>query len=845
MPQSIRRSTMIAKLSWLTCSILVASVLAPAVASPSSAAASVLSTTESQESEKKAVLAAVQELFDAMKAGDAEKAAEVLVIEGQFLSVRPGESEDATVIRAQSNEVFLDQLAGAENEWLERMWDAEVKIHGNLAMVWTPYDFHRDGEFSHCGIDALDLIKVDGTWKVAGGTYTVEPEGCDDSPLGPPGAEGKRHLRIEDSFAIERVGSPRISPDGEWVAYTVSTTSLKENKSETRIWMVPAAGGDPMPMTGKGSSASRPRWSPNGKYLSFLASRGEGKTQVWVLDRRGGEAVQHTDEKLGVSSYDWSPDSTRLLLVMKDPEPDEKEGESGGESGKGEDSKVTDPWVVDRLQFKQDYVGYLDRRRNHIYVFDVAEKKTVQITSGDYDDSSPVWSPDGTTIAFVSNRTEEPDANYNSDVWLVDADNTDKGKTLLQVTQGPESDTSPAWLPDGSRLVYVTTTRPEIGDYQQPELAIIGIDGEGKHVLTAGLDRNVGGPQVSADGATIYFGLEDSGEQHLASIPTDSSDTSLAGVTRVIGGQRRVGAAHLGDDGTVAAVISEPHMPGNLFAHDPGGELRQLTHNNDKLLAGVELGEVQNVQFNSPDGTEVEAFIVKPPSFNANLRYPTILWLHGGPMAQYDFSFHFNGQLLAAKGYVVVMPNPRGSTGYGQEFELGIWQDWGNVDTQDVLAAVDHAVELGYSDPDRLGVGGWSYGGILTNYVITSTEQFKAAVSGASGALWVANYGHDHYQRWYEMEFGLPWENREIWERLSPFNKVTNITTPTMWVGGEKDWNVPIQNSEQMYQSMKRLGRETILVVYPNQHHGINLPVYSKDLLERIVGWYDKYLKPE
>jgi len=213
MPQSIRRSTMIAKLSWLTCSILVASVLAPAVASPSSAAASVLSTTESQESEKKAVLAAVQELFDAMKAGDAEKAAEVLVIEGQFLSVRPGESEDATVIRAQSNEVFLDQLAGAENEWLERMWDAEVKIHGNLAMVWTPYDFHRDGEFSHCGIDALDLIKVDGTWKVAGGTYTVEPEGCDDSPLGPPGAEGKRHLRIEDSFAIERVGSPRISPD--------------------------------------------------------------------------------------------------------------------------------------------------------------------------------------------------------------------------------------------------------------------------------------------------------------------------------------------------------------------------------------------------------------------------------------------------------------------------------------------------------------------------------------------------------------------------------------------------------------------------------------------------------
>jgi dipeptidyl aminopeptidase/acylaminoacyl peptidase len=263
------------------------------------------------------------------------------------------------------------------------------------------------------------------------------------------------------------------------------------------------------------------------------------------------------------------------------------------------------------------------------------------------------------------------------------------------------------------------------------------------------------------------------------------------------------------------------------------------------MLAGIRLGEVEDVRFNSPDGTEVEAFIIKPPSFNENMRYPTILWIHGGPMAQYDFGFSFQGQLLAANGYVVVMPNPRGSTGYGQEFELGIWADWGNVDTQDVLAAVDHAVELGYSDPDRLGVGGWSYGGILTNYVITSTQRFKAAVSGASGALWVANYGHDHYQRWYEIEFGLPWETREIWERLSPFNKVTNITTPTMWVGGEKDWNVPIQNSEQMYQAMKRLGRETLLVVYPNQHHGIDLPVYSKDLYERITGWFDKYLKPE
>ena len=205
--------------------------------------------------------------------------------------------------------------------------------------------------------------------------------------------------------------------------------------------------------------------------------------------------------------------------------------------------------------------------------------------------------------------------------------------------------------------------------------------------------------------------------------------------------------------------------------------------------------------------------------------------------------FNFTAQWIAANGYVVVLPNPRGSTGYGLDFERAIWADWGDVDSQDVLGAVDKAIELGYSDPERLAVGGWSYGGILTNYVITSTQRFKAAMSGASGALWVANYGHDHYQRWYEVEFGLPWENRELWERLSPFNKVAEITTPTMWMGGENDWNVPIQNSEQMYQAMKRLGRETVLVVYPNQFHGVDLPAYDKDFHERVIAWYDKYLK--
>jgi dipeptidyl aminopeptidase/acylaminoacyl peptidase len=262
-------------------------------------------------------------------------------------------------------------------------------------------------------------------------------------------------------------------------------------------------------------------------------------------------------------------------------------------------------------------------------------------------------------------------------------------------------------------------------------------------------------------------------------------------------------------------------------------------------LACIELSEVESVRFNSRDGTEIQGFIYKPPDFDPGARYPTLLRIHGGPMSQYDFSFNLEAQLFAANGYVVVMANPRGSSGRGRDFRLGIWRSWGQKDAEDVLAGVDHAIRLGISDPDRLGVGGWSYGGILTNYLITQTDRFKAAISGASGALWVASYGHNHYQRWYETELGLPWENRELYESLSPFNEVQNVVTPTLWIGGEKDWNVPILGSEHMYQAMRRLGRATLLVVYPNQHHGIRLPSYRKDLYERYLAWYGKYLKEE
>ncbi len=613
----------------------------------------------------------------------------------------------------------------------------------------------------------------------------------------------QRYLTIDDLFKLKRVSNPQISPEGDWLAYTVSETDLEKDKSATRIWMMPTKGGEAIPMTGKGLSAGSPRWSPDGKYLSFSASRNEGKSQVWVLDRRGGEARQLTDIKQGISGFVWSPDGKKLLLSLRDPDPEEEDKDKAKK-------KKPKPWVIDRLQFKRDGRGYLtENLYTHLYIYTVADKSLTQITSGDFNESSPAWSPDGKRIAFVSNRTDNPDGNSDTNIWIVAADNPDKGQTLLQVTTNPGSESSPAWSPDGRFLTYATSIEPEIFWYATAHLAVIPAEGGQPQILTKKLDRNVSSPRFSPDGKSISFLLEDSAERHLAKI-----DVSGKNLTRPVAGHRSVRTYVLGKKGEIAVYISEPHLPGEIFMFE-NQKLRRMTEVNNALIAQLKLAEVENVQFPSKDGTEIEGFIFKPYGMDSSMRYPTLLRIHGGPVSQYDFSFNFEAQLFAANGYVVVITNPRGSSGYGQDFSLGIFKSWGVKDFEDVMAGIDYAISKGFSDPERLGVGGWSYGGILTNYVITQTDRFKGAISGASEVLYRSNYGHDHYQFEWEMELGLPWENAELWEQLSPFNRVEKIVTPTLIMGGEKDWNVPILNSEQLYQALRRLGRTTQLVVYP------------------------------
>ena len=653
-----------------------------------------------------------------------------------------------------------------------------------------------------------------------------------------------RAITIDDFFQIRDVSQPEISPDGQWIAYVVRSKLLKEDKNEQRLWMVSTHGGDAVPMTAEGVSSTHPRWSPDGKYLSFLSARDGGKNQVWLLDRRGGEALRLTDTAQGVDDFEWSPDGTRLVLLLRDPKTEDLEAAKNKEkptAGVPAKLKTPPPHVIDRLQFKRDTVGYLDRRRAHLYVFDVSSKTTTQVTSGDFEDSDPAWSPDGKSLAFTSNRSQpDPDRNFNTDVWAVAADNSDKGAHPTQITNNPGADHSPAWSPDGKWIAFVSQTDAKAIDYATEHLSIAPSSGGEARVLTAAFDRSVRHPRFSSDGRSIFFIAEDEGTQNLCRIAVTGGE-----IVRAIGGRLTVSSYSLGKDDSVAVQITSLDRPDEIFflatnAKDP----IRLTKTNDALLSQLRLAQADYVHFKSKDGTPVSGYLYKPLDYAPGKKVPTLLNPHGGPVGQYTASFSHLAQLYAANGYAVLLPNPRGSSGYGQKFCEAIFADWGNKDYQDDMAMVDYAVAQGIADPDKLGVGGWSYGGISTNFIITQTTRFKAAITGASEVLYVANYGHDHYQKLWELELGLPWENRTLYEKLSPFNKVTAITTPTLIMGGEIDWNVPIINSEQLYEALKRLGKApTELIVYPGEYHGFTMPSHIKDRLERYLAWYAHYVK--
>jgi dipeptidyl aminopeptidase/acylaminoacyl peptidase len=665
-------------------------------------------------------------------------------------------------------------------------------------------------------------------------------------------AAAPRPVGVDDLFGVREVHDPQISPDAQFIAYTVNSTSLKDDKSLTQIWMVAAGGGDAIRLTADDVSSDHPRWSPDGKFLAFLSSRkdadgDDGKTEVYLLSLKGGEAQRLTDAIQDVDDFEWSPDGKHLVLILRDPSPEEQEAaarskdEDGAEkSASAKKSKAGRPWVIDRLYFKEDNTGYLERRRTHLYVFDVAAKTMKQASSGDYDDNDPAWSPDGKLLAFSSNRSKpDPDATYAVNIWVVTADNSDRGASPTQVTTGLGGDGHPAWSPDGKWIVFSTQLDPKLFEYGTKHIALAPATGGQAKVLTTALDRNSVNPRFAPDGKSVLFIVDDDGTQNLAAVNISDNQT-----TRPFVGRFMLDGFSVAKDGTLAATLSTMDRPFELYTL-PGGKLTRLTHVNDAWLSTFKLAPGEYVSYKSKDGTTVHGYVYKPLDYVAGKKYPTIVRPHGGPVWAYYAEFQDLAQLFAANGYVVLLPNPRGSSGYGQDFCKAIFADWGNKDYQDDMALVDYAIAQGFADPEKLGVGGWSYGGISTDFIIGHTNRFKAAISGAGAAEFTSLWGHDQYVRDYVAELGLPWEHRDVWDRVAPFWHVKDIQTPTMFVGGNIDWNVPVLGGEQMYESLKALGRDTLLVVYPDEYHEFKTPSHIKDVNERYLAWFAHYVKAD
>jgi dipeptidyl aminopeptidase/acylaminoacyl peptidase len=646
----------------------------------------------------------------------------------------------------------------------------------------------------------------------------------------------KRPLAADDVYNVKEVRDPQRSPDGKWVAYVVSRAIKDTDKNDTDIWMASWDGTQEIQVTSSPDGESQPRWSSDNKYLSFVSSRQGAKGgQLWLMNRAGGEAVKVSDVKGGVSEYAWAPDGKRLVFIVSEPDPrDPKDDEKDAEK-----KKTPPPIVIDRYHFKEDISGYLRNARTHLYVFDVAAKKAEALTSGIlYDETAPAWSPDGTQIAFVSKRgTGDIDRNDNTDVWVIDAK---PGAQPRQVTTSPASDDGPlSWSPDGKQIAYVNGEELKYSAYNQNKLTVIPASGGQARTIAATLDRPVRAPIWSKDGSSLTFTVVDDRSQYPARV-------TLAGgrVERLVTAKGVVGNLSAGAPDGAFAVLASTDTELPEVAALENGKLRRLSHQNDEWLSKVLLGTTEDFTSTSSDGTEVHGLLVKPATYHQGQKYPTLLRIHGGPNGQDEHAFSFERELFAANGYVVVAVNYRGSNGRGTAYQKAIFADWGGKEVIDLIGAMDYVQKIGLADPDRLGIGGWSYGGILTDYTIATDGRFKAATSGAGSALQLSMYGVDEYITQYENEIGPPWKSQDLWIKISyPFFHADRIKTPTLFPGGDKDFNVPLVGGEQMYQALKSLGVDTELVIYPGQFHGITTPTYKIDRYQRYVDWYNKYLK--
>ena len=663
-------------------------------------------------------------------------------------------------------------------------------------------------------------------------------------------AQTPRGITPEDYFAFEFVSDPNISPDGKTVAYVVTRIDRGLNRRNSSIWMVATDGSRaPWQFTTAPQSSSSPRWSPDGKSLAFLSSRPEStatplptatpaeqpRVQVYLLSMNGGEARRITNLKNGVSTFRWAPDGSRFVIVSRVGPSDNR-----GDSRAGDNRDRSDVRHYKNSSYKFNDTGWFDDRRTHFWIVDVKSGNAKQITDGDdWNDSDPQWSPDGTRIAFVSNRTgKEYDGDRNTDVWVINVDDSEK---LTKISDHDEADNQPRWSPDGKWIAFTG----EVHDRDHPRIWLAPATGGASSTLAAnGLDLIPGGLEWSDDGKSIYFETGVKGENHLFRV-----DLATKSVAQVSTGARAVRGVDFDFRGSTMVYLSNDfkHLD-NLYVSDLNGRNeRKLTSLNEALWKQFRLAGVERFSYKSADDWAVDGFLVKPIGWQEGRKYPLILSIHGGPAGQYGVDWYHEFQVYAAKGYAVLFTNPRGSTGYGQKFERGINGEWGGKDYLDVMNGLDAALKTyPWIDSDRMGVTGGSYGGFMTNWIVGHTNRFKAAVTLRSLSNFISDDGTRDGAYGHTSDFGGDiFQKFDLYWERSPLNYAKNVKTPTLILHSDNDYRVPIEQGEQWFRALKHFGVTTEIVFFPRENHNLTRTGEPKHLVESLnwqLYWFDRFL---
>jgi dipeptidyl aminopeptidase/acylaminoacyl peptidase len=644
-----------------------------------------------------------------------------------------------------------------------------------------------------------------------------------------------RPMQPQDITRIAWVSDPRISPDGRRVAFVVTTLSEERDEYLSNIWVVDAAGGVPRRFTSGPKRDREPRWSPDGARLAFVSEReGRKKGQLYCMPADGGEPSRLTDERHGVSDPVWAPDSRQLAFVARVGGPPEPETEE-------EKQKSRPARVITTLKYRVNGEGFVHDRRPHVFVVAADGGPARQLTHGDYVHADPAWSPDGRLIAFSSARHADRDFDDSSDVWVVAAGGGEPRR--LTDTSGPAG--LPVFSPDGRAIAYLGRRgRNEFA--RNVRVFTVPLEGGAPRCLTAAFDRSCGPlgtrPLWSPDGAALIAAAEDRGALSLYRV--DAAGASP--VTLVVGGERVVTGASLSGDGQrLAFTASDPVTPAEVFVAgaDGGGE-RALTELNRAWREEVALSRPERFRFTRA-GFEVDGWIMRPFGFRPDARWPALVNIHGGPHAQYGLGFFDEFQVYAGAGYAVVYANPRGSQGYGEAFTQAVVGDWGGGDFEDVMAAVDEALRRDpHIDAARLGVMGGSYGGFLTSWTVGHTGRFKAACSERAvndhhGMFGSSDIGH----LFNVVELGgrVPWEDIGEYLARSPVTHAKNIATPLLILHAEDDLRCPIEQAEQLFVTLKKLGKDVMFVRFPDENHELSRTGTPRHRLERfrfILDWF-------